>query len=39
MRTVTIHAAVTVVSLLAMTVAAFWLPGSEIAHNLATELR
>jgi len=39
LRTVTILTTVTVLSLLALTVVAFWLPGSELAHNLATDLR
>jgi len=39
LRTVTILTTITVLSLLALTVAAFWLPGSELAHNLAMELR
>jgi hydrogenase-4 component F len=39
MRTVTILTTVTVLCLLALTAVAFWLPGSELAHNLATELR
>jgi len=39
LRTVTILTTITVLSLLALTVAAFWLPGSELAHNLAMEPR
>src|SRR3954451_4679723 len=39
LRTITILTTVTVLSLLALTVVAFWLPGSDLAHNLATELR
>jgi hypothetical protein len=39
MRVVKIVAAVTTIGLLALTAAAFWLPGSELAHSLARELR
>ena len=39
MRAVTILTAVTAAVLLALTVAAFWLPGSDLAHQLAREVR
>jgi formate hydrogenlyase subunit 3/multisubunit Na+/H+ antiporter MnhD subunit len=39
LRTVTILTTVTVLSLLALSALALWLPGSELAHNLAAELR
>jgi len=38
LRTVTILTAVTVLGLLALTAVALWLPGSELAHELAAEV-
>jgi len=39
LRSVTMLTTVTVLSLLALSAVALWLPGSELAHNLAAELR
>jgi hydrogenase-4 component F len=39
LRAITVLTAVTVAGLLALTAIAFWLPGSELAHTLAAEIR